>query len=75
MKQANATQTPWAAFFFEVMMSNTLLVLDNYDSFTYNLVQMFKNYELEISVVRSDKITLDAIRSNEPDYILAEAGR
>ena len=51
-----------------------LLVIDNYDSFTYNLVQMFRNYDLEIRVYRSDKITLDQIEILSPDYILISPG-
>jgi len=52
----------------------TLLVIDNYDSFTYNLVQMFMPYALEIRVVRCDKMILsDAVRFS-PDYILISPG-
>jgi anthranilate synthase component II len=52
----------------------TLLVIDNYDSFTYNLVQMFMPYPLEIRVVRCDKLMLsDAVRVS-PDYILISPG-
>lgn len=51
-----------------------LLVIDNYDSFTYNLVQMFRNYDLEIRVYRSDKITLDQIEILSPDYVLISPG-
>ncbi len=51
-----------------------LLVLDNYDSFTYNLVQMFMHYELSIEVHRSDKITLDQISACAFDYILISPG-
>ena len=51
-----------------------LLVIDNYDSFTYNLVQMFKNYDLEIRVYRSDKITLDQVEMINPDYVLISPG-
>jgi anthranilate synthase component 2 len=47
-----------------------LLVIDNYDSFTYNLVQMFMHYDLEIHVYRSDKITLEEIETLDPDYAL-----
>jgi anthranilate synthase component 2 len=51
-----------------------LLVIDNYDSFTYNLVQMFRNYDLEIRVYRSDKITLDHVEALSPDYVLISPG-
>ncbi len=51
-----------------------LLVIDNYDSFTFNLVQMFKNYELEIQVYRSDKITLEQAEMIHPDYVLISPG-
>ncbi len=52
----------------------TLLVIDNYDSFTYNLVQMFMPYDLEIKVHRSDQIALDQIRNLAPDYVLISPG-
>ncbi len=51
-----------------------LLVIDNYDSFTYNLVQMFKHYDLEIRVCRSDMISIDDAKSMQPDYILISPG-
>jgi anthranilate synthase component II len=51
-----------------------LLVLDNYDSFTYNLVQMFRIYPLDIDVVRSDRIDLDEVKNRRPDYILISPG-
>jgi anthranilate synthase component 2 len=51
-----------------------LLVIDNYDSFTYNLVQMFMAYDLDIRVVRNDAITLDGVRSLRPDYVLISPG-
>lgn len=51
-----------------------LLVIDNYDSFTYNLVQMFRHYPLSIEVYRSDRITLDTIEDLAPDYILISPG-
>ena len=52
----------------------SLLVIDNYDSFTYNLVQMFMRYALEIKVSRSDAITIDDVDNLEPDYILISPG-
>lgn len=51
-----------------------LLVLDNYDSFTYNLVQMFMLYDLAIEVHRSDRISLDDIAALNPDYVLISPG-
>jgi anthranilate synthase component 2 len=53
---------------------NKLLVIDNYDSFTYNLVQMFKNYDLQIIVHRSDKITMEQVGKIGPQYILISPG-
>ena len=51
-----------------------LLVIDNYDSFTYNLVQMFMPYNLHIHVHRCDRISLDEAHSLAPDYILISPG-
>jgi len=51
-----------------------LLAIDNYDSFTYNLVQMFRQYPLEVQVFRSDAISLDGIEALAPDYILISPG-
>lgn len=51
-----------------------MLVIDNYDSFTHNLVQMLLPYDMEIHVYRSDKITPDGIASMAPDYILISPG-
>lgn len=38
-----------------------ILVLDNYDSFTYNLVHIVESYDVEVDVFRNDKIALDAV--------------
>ena len=51
-----------------------LLVIDNYDSFTYNLVQMFMPYDLSIQVHRSDQISLNRIKEMAPDYVLVSPG-
>jgi len=53
---------------------NKLLVIDNYDSFTYNLVQMFRQYNLKIYIYRSDKISITQIALMAPDYILISPG-
>lgn len=39
-----------------------LLLLDNYDSFTYNIYQMLRNLGAEIEVIRSDKTSVKEIR-------------
>ena len=51
-----------------------LLVIDNYDSFTYNLVQMFMHYDLDIEVHRCDRISIGEIETLQPDYILISPG-
>jgi anthranilate synthase component 2 len=55
-------------------MMARLLVIDNYDSFTYNLVQMFMQYDLDIHVYRSDRITLTKVAGARPDYVLISPG-
>ncbi|MGD9369424.1 MAG: aminodeoxychorismate/anthranilate synthase component II [Desulfobacteraceae bacterium] len=55
-------------------MTATLLVIDNYDSFTFNLVQMFRRYPLKVKVFRSDAIGLNQVASMCPDYILISPG-
>ncbi len=55
-------------------MTSTLLVLDNYDSFTFNLVQMFRAYPLAISVIRADKISVAEVARRRPDYIVVSPG-
>jgi anthranilate synthase/aminodeoxychorismate synthase-like glutamine amidotransferase len=51
-----------------------LLMIDNYDSFTYNLVQYFGELGEEIEVFRNDKITVDEIRRMKPDRIVISPG-
>lgn len=55
-------------------MTAKLLVIDNYDSFTYNLVQMFRQYPLAIEVHRNDQIKMDEVATLSPDYILVSPG-
>ncbi len=42
-----------------------ILVIDNYDSFTYNLVHYLEDLDCEVTVVRNDKLTLDDVESFE----------
>jgi anthranilate synthase/aminodeoxychorismate synthase-like glutamine amidotransferase len=51
-----------------------LLVIDNYDSFTYNLVQYFGELGAEMKVVRNDKITIKEIADLAPDLICISPG-
>lgn len=51
-----------------------LLVIDNYDSFTYNLVQYFGELGAEMKVVRNDKITTKEIAELAPDLICISPG-
>jgi anthranilate synthase component II len=49
-----------------------LLMIDNYDSFTYNIVQYFGELNQEVKVVRNDQVTLEDIERWQPKYL--EAG-
>ncbi|HLV35716.1 MAG TPA: aminodeoxychorismate/anthranilate synthase component II [Spirillospora sp.] len=51
-----------------------ILVIDNYDSFTYNLVQQLGEMGAQIEVYRNDQIRLDEIRRLRPDQILISPG-
>lgn len=51
-----------------------VLVIDNYDSFTYNLVQYLGEMQVEMQVYRNDQITLDQIRELNPDRIVISPG-
>ena len=51
-----------------------VLVIDNYDSFTYNLVQYLGELNQEIKVFRNDQITVEEIRQLNPDHILISPG-
>ena len=51
-----------------------LLVIDNYDSFTYNLVQYLGELGQDVQVKRNNQITVDAIESLQPDRIVISPG-
>jgi len=56
-------------------MHNTrLLMVDNYDSFTYNLVQYFGELGAEVEVFRNDEITLQGIAERQPDRLVISPG-
>jgi anthranilate synthase component II len=51
-----------------------LLMIDNYDSFTYNLAQLFYEFDLDVEVYRHDQITLEGIEARQPDWICISPG-
>ena len=51
-----------------------LLMLDNYDSFTYNLVQYLQSLGAEVKVVRNDAMTVDEIAKLAPERIVISPG-
>ena len=51
-----------------------LLMIDNYDSFTYNLVQYFLELGEEVEVIRNDKLTLDDIAGMAPRRLVISPG-
>ncbi|WP_028006927.1 anthranilate synthase component II [Solimonas flava] len=51
-----------------------ILMIDNYDSFTYNLVQYFGELGAEVEVHRNDQITVDAVAAKHPSHIILSPG-
>ncbi len=51
-----------------------IIVIDNYDSFTYNLVQYLGEMHLDIRVYRNDEITIQEIEAQNPDFIVISPG-
>jgi len=51
-----------------------ILMIDNYDSFTYNLVQYLGSLGADVKVFRNDKITLSAIKKLRPEKIVISPG-
>ena len=51
-----------------------LLLIDNYDSFTYNLFQYLSELGAEVAVVRNNKVTLEDIEKMEPERIVISPG-
>ncbi len=52
----------------------TVLVIDNYDSFTYNLVHYLGELGAKLAVRRNDKITVDAVMAMDPEAIVLSPG-
>ena len=51
-----------------------ILVIDNYDSFTYNLVQYLQELGAEVEVYRNDRITVEGIAARRPDALVISPG-
>lgn len=51
-----------------------LLMIDNYDSFTYNIVQYFGELGQEVEVYRNDQITLEMIEKMNPEFLVISPG-
>jgi anthranilate synthase component 2 len=51
-----------------------LLMIDNYDSFTYNIVQYFGELGAEVEVFRNDQITVEGIAARAPDRLVISPG-
>lgn len=51
-----------------------ILLIDNYDSFTFNLYQYMGTFTEDIQVVRNDKITIEEIREGKPEKIVLSPG-
>jgi anthranilate synthase component 2 len=56
------------------MVASMLLMIDNYDSFTYNLVQYFSELGEDVQVVRNDEIDVAGIVARAPDRIVVSPG-
>ena len=51
-----------------------LLMIDNYDSFTYNLVQYFGELGQEVKVYRNDEISVEDVQNLNPEYLVISPG-
>ncbi len=51
-----------------------ILLIDNYDSFSYNLYQLIGSINPEIKVIRNDEMTADEIKEVSPEYIILSPG-
>src|SRR5680860_414410 len=56
------------------MINDMLLMIDNYDSFTYNLVQYLGELDVEVKVARNDEISVDEIEQLAPERIVISPG-
>jgi len=55
-------------------MATKIIMVDNYDSFTYNLVQYFGELGAKVTVIRNDQVTIEDIKALSPDKIVISPG-
>ena len=51
-----------------------VLLIDNYDSFSFNLYQLVGSIDPDIKVIRGDELTVEEIRVLKPDYVILSPG-
>ncbi|WP_313133846.1 anthranilate synthase component II [Anaerocolumna sp.] len=51
-----------------------ILIIDNYDSFTYNLVQLAGKFQDDITVIRNDEMTVKEVKNQKPTHIIISPG-
>ena len=51
-----------------------IILIDNYDSFSYNLYQMVGEIEPDIRVIRNDELSVEEIKALAPDHIILSPG-
>ena len=51
-----------------------ILLIDNYDSFSFNLYQLVGSINPDVKVIRSDELTVDEIRALKPEYVILSPG-
>jgi len=56
------------------MNATRILMIDNYDSFTYNIVQYFGELGAQVEVFRNDEITIEGIAERAPDRLVVSPG-
>ena len=71
MRAARAATPPQVVRYTEFIM---VFVLDNYDSFTYNLVQYLGELDTEVEVHRNDELTVEEVEALHPERILLSPG-
>ena len=57
-----------------MVKNRKILMIDNYDSFTYNLVHYIEEFGAKVNVVRNDEISINKIKKYKPDIIFISPG-